>query len=113
LKTEYEKLRPGELKFGEFLTSEAFYEAPFIHVFCSIHAAINVYLPNRKVKPSDLCDIVILAEVLPYCHVVTTDAEMKDICVRAGLQAKYGVEIYSPRLKDVRTLIAKLTNRSI
>jgi hypothetical protein len=111
LKTAYERFCPEEHKFGDFLTSEVLYEAPFIDVYCSIYAAMNVYLPNRKDKASDLDDVAILATVLPYCGVVTTDKEMKDICMRAGLHTKYQVEIFSPRLGDVRGLIARLTAR--
>jgi hypothetical protein len=106
--TEYEILcgQPG--KFREFLTSQVLYEAPFIDVFCSIYAAMNVYLPNRKPKASDLDDVAILATILPYCDVVTTDTKMKDLCMRAGLHMKYQVEIFSPGVHDIRALLTRL-----
>ncbi len=111
LKTEFEGLCREEGRFEKFLTSEALYETPFLDVFCSIYAAMNFYLRNRRPKPGDFDDVAILATVLPYCDIVTTDNEMKDICMRAGLHTKYRVDIYSPRLEDVRALIANLTDR--
>lgn len=92
----------------KFLTSDALFETPFIDVFCSIYAAMRFYLPNRKPRASDLDDVAILATVLPYCDVVTTDKGMKDICIRAGLHTKYGVETYFPQPEDVRALVARI-----
>lgn len=108
LKQRFEELRGQQGGFDEFIWSEALHDVPFIDVFCSLYAAMATGLPERKHRESDFDDVVVLATVIPYCDVVTTDNSMKDLCFRAALPEKYKVELFAPRRSDVELLISRL-----
>lgn len=72
-------------------------DTPFIDIFSSLFAIL--YFKYKKggqsIKRSDLFDIKILATVLPYCSIVTTDKSMKEILVnRLHFDDKYKAMIF-------------------
>ena len=78
-------------------------DIPFIDIFSSLVAVL--YLKYKKggqnVKESDLFDISVLATVLPYCSIVTTDKSMKEILVRTlHFDDKYKAKIFSATKTD-------------
>lgn len=79
-------------------------ECPFINIYGSIWAAIgDCYIRGRDIENigSDYYDTAILATVLPYCDIITTDNFMKAILVkRFGFDNKYGCKIFSANKKD-------------
>ena len=101
-------LNPGG-RYWEFFTSPYFETVPFWDIYTSIQAGLFFYKPNRRPKPSDHFDMAALATALPYVDIVTTDAIMKEMLGRLGLDQKYKVEVYSSRLEDVEALFERLS----
>jgi hypothetical protein len=60
--------------------------------------------PERASRESDRVDFEALAITLPRCRFVTCDAFMADVVRRAGLDRRFGCELYSGRRRDVRAL---------
>jgi len=85
----------------DFFNSGELLNAPFIDVFCSINTVIVQNYTNREPKGGDLRDAAILATVLPYCDVVTTDRFMKYILVNhPSFDNKYKCKIFSASKAD-------------
>jgi hypothetical protein len=71
--------------------------------------------PERASHDSDRVDFEALAIALPRCRLITCDAFMADVVRRAGLDRRFGCEIYSGRRRDVLALrdrLAELSGRS-
>jgi len=86
---------PNEIGIGsDFWESNQIMRIPWVNVFSSIWAGILVHEPHRAPKPGDMSDVGILATVMPYCDIVTTDKNMKAILVRLGLDENYDVEVF-------------------
>jgi hypothetical protein len=85
-----------------FLESEKLLNIPFVDINGSIWAAIGEYYrQRRKVQGGDLYDAPILATVLPYCDIITTDRFMKQILVdRLHFDKKYKCKIFSASKTD-------------
>lgn len=86
---------------AKFLKSEELLNIPYIDICSSINAAIAKYYSKRRCRGSDLYDVAILATVLPYCDVVTTDSFMREIIVNIlHFDDKYKAKIFSARKID-------------
>ena len=83
---------------------------PFIDIYCSLWASTYIHEPERKPQPGDSLDIVALACAIPYCQIITTDNNMKNIAKRLKFEEKYGIEIYSPANEDLDALTASLSS---
>jgi len=85
-----------------FLESEELLNIPFVDIYGSIWAAIGEYYrQRRKVQRGDLYDAPILAAVLPYCDIITTDRFMQGILVnRLHFDEKYKCKIFSAGKTD-------------
>jgi len=101
---QLEKIGISPQNLAVFLKSNKLLNTPFIDIFCSIDAVIaqnHRGSRGRAPKGSDLRDAVIMATVLPYSNVVTTDRFMKEILVnRLCFDKKYECEIFSASKKD-------------
>jgi hypothetical protein len=87
--------------FIDFLKSDELLDSAFIDIHSSIRTAAAMYFPKRKQLGSDLRDPVILAVVMPYSDVVTTDRFMKELLVaRLNLDEKYDCAIFSANKRD-------------
>jgi len=87
--------------FMDFLKSDELLNSASIDIHSSIRRAAAVNFPNRGQRGSDLYDPVILATVMPYCDIVTTDKFMKHISLTLlGLDKKYKCEVFSPSNED-------------
>jgi hypothetical protein len=92
---------PDYVTATKFLKSEELLNSPYIDICSSINATIAKYYSNRRCKGSDLYDVAILATVLPYCDVVTTDSFMKEIIVKIlHFDEKYKSKIFSATKQD-------------
>jgi len=86
---------------SDFFQSDELLNSPFIDIHSSIRTAAAKYFPKRRQRGSDLRDPVILASVLPYSDVVTTDRFMKHLAVAClGLEKKYKCRIFSSSKED-------------
>ena len=104
LRTRWERLRAIGIITGDnlnFLKSDALLNIPFIDIFCSVATALIKYYPRRKPQRGDFHDWAILATVLPYCDIVTTDSFMKEIIVNIlHFDDKYKAKIFSATKAD-------------
>lgn len=96
------------LLFAFINNPESVDSVPFINIFCSLWASTIYHEQTRKYEPGDLLDIVALACAIPYCQIVTTDTNMKNMVERLNLDKEYGVSIYSPTSKDLIRLEKEL-----
>jgi hypothetical protein len=102
----------GIKKFTFFDSSELF-STPFIDIFCSINEAQTYYYFKRTPRNSDPRDTAILATVVPYCDIVTTDSFMKEVLVKTPhFDEKYNCKIFSGSAKDQQTLQQLITEIS-
>jgi len=86
---------------ADFFVSDELLSMPFIDIFCSINAVIVQDYKNRLPRGSDYRDTAIMATVLPYSDVVTTDKFIKYILVeRLCFDKKYKCEIFSASKED-------------
>lgn len=87
--------------FMDFFKSDELLNSAFIDIHSSIRTAAAMYFPERKQRGSDLYDPVILAAVMPYSDVVTTDRFMKGLLVaRLNFNEKYDCAIFSATTRD-------------
>jgi len=87
--------------FIDFLKSNELLNSAFIDIHSSIRTAAAMYFPERKQLGSDLRDPVILAVVMPYSDVVTTDRFMKELLVaRLNFDEKYDCVIFSANKRE-------------
>jgi len=96
-----EKIGISLQNLADFFHSDELLNTPYIEICCSINAVIVQNYQERTPQGSDLADAAIMATVLPYSDVVTTDKFMKDILVnRLRFDQKYKCEILSETDKD-------------
>jgi hypothetical protein len=91
-----------EANIMSFAESKELFDSPFGDINASIWAAIGeCYRQGRKVQKGDFYDVPILATVLPYCDIVTTDSFMKEIIVKIlHFDDKYKAMIFSATKED-------------
>jgi hypothetical protein len=73
--------------------------------------ALGRYFPQRKPRASDEVDLDALALALPRCRLIACDAFMADIVHRAGLDVRFGCELFGGRRPDVLRLRDRLIER--
>lgn len=66
------------------------------------------HFPERHTRASDELDLRALAIALPRCRLVTCDAFMADVIRRAGLDRRFGCELFAGRRDDVLRLAERL-----
>ncbi|HEX5955732.1 MAG TPA: hypothetical protein VFY37_07335 [Solirubrobacterales bacterium] len=60
--------------------------------------------PERIARASDEVDFAALSIALPRCELVACDAFMADVIRRAGLDRRFGSEVFGGRRRDVLAL---------
>ncbi len=91
-------------EFFHFFSSQEFRDIPFVHIYCSLHAAMATQ--EAKPRPSDLEDVLIASTVIPYCNVFATDGHVKDLVQKLKLDDRYNVKVFGARKADVLNLTA-------
>ncbi len=95
-----------------FAESDKLLNSPFIDINGSIWAVIGQCFINqgRELDKGDFYDVPILASVLPYCDIVTTDSFMKEILVnKLHFDKNYNCKILSPSETDRQTFYNLIT----
>jgi hypothetical protein len=87
-----------------FLRSKQVVSAPFVDIYSSLRGGMAVWDRERKLKGSDLNDVLIAATVLPYCDVFATDGHMKQLILALKLDRRYGARVFGSRKADVLSL---------
>jgi hypothetical protein len=70
---------------------------------------LDSQFPERRRRSSDRIDLRALAIALPRCRLVTCDAFMADVVRRAGLDRRFGCEVYGGKRGDVMRLRDRLS----
>jgi len=89
-----------------FLDSPWPAHVPYVDLYCTLaRAAALETSAGRPDQTSDEADRCIVAALLPYCGLVTTDRFVKHL-VTTGLRldARYGCQVFSGRVEDVKLL---------
>ena len=73
--------------------------------------ALARYFPQRTPRASDASDLDALAVALPRCRLIACDAFMADVVHRAGLDVRFGCELFGGRRPDVLRLRDRLIDR--
>src|SRR5919197_1171619 len=73
--------------------------------------ALARYFPQRRPRASDEVDLDALALALPRCRLIACDAFMADVVHRAGLDVRFGCELFGGRRPDVLRLCDRLIER--
>ncbi len=88
--------------------SRELFNISYVDIYGSIWAAIARAYQGGEPSKGDFYDVPILASVLPYCSVVTTDKSMKEMLVKIlHFDDKYGARIFSATRQD-RLALQKL-----
>lgn len=82
--------------------------APERNVERRLRRFASEHFPERVRRPSDEVDLRALAIALPRCRLVACDAFMADVIRRAGLDRRFGCEVYGGRRHDVLALAKRL-----
>jgi hypothetical protein len=70
------------------------------------------HFPQRIGRPSDEVDLRTLAIALPRCRLIACDAFMADVIRRAGLDRRFGCDVFGGRRHDVLALRDRLATLS-
>jgi hypothetical protein len=73
--------------------------------------ALTRYFPQRAPRASDAVDLDALAVALPRCRLIACDTFMADVVHRAGLDVRFGCELFGGRRPDVLRLRDRLIDR--
>jgi hypothetical protein len=95
-----------ELSAGQRLPDEP--GAVELNVERRLRRFADEHFPERRSQASDELDLHALAIALPRCRLVTCDAFMADVVRRAGLDRRFGCEVFSGRRGDVLRLAERL-----
>ncbi len=107
------KVRKEEVpRLFSFLNHKSIDHVAFINIFCCLWASTIFHEQTRKYKPGDILDIAPLACTIPYCQIVTTDKNMKNIIGRLHHDKKYGISVYAPTASGLDTLAKALSDLS-
>lgn len=92
-------------KMIEFLSSEEFYQTPYVYIWAYLYAALNqkVRMSNRKAKEGDFYDIRAISYYLPYCDVMLIDNEFRGILEErdAPVLKKFNTVVISGKTLDI------------
>jgi hypothetical protein len=66
------------------------------------------HFPERVGRASDEVDFEALSIALPRCQLITCDAFMADVIRRAGLERRFGCEVFGGKRRDVLALRERL-----
>ncbi len=94
----------GNEELTAFLRSKHMLGVPFVDIYSSLRAGMAVWGEGRKLRGSDLNDVLIAATVLPYCDVFATDGHVKQLILALKLDKRYEVTVFGSRKADVLAL---------
>lgn len=91
----------------KFYLSNEYRQIPNIEIFSRLYAALLTD-PIRKIHLGDYMDIKQASIALPYCDYIITDGNQKDRIIKARLETKYNVKVFS--LKETGNFIKELNH---
>jgi hypothetical protein len=94
----------GRELLAEFLTTDLATAVVSMDLFTQLCASLLVHDNHRPIQTGDVTDMKILSNLLPYCHVLTTDKFMKEKARVLKLPERFGVSIFAGTVEDVTAL---------
>jgi hypothetical protein len=91
-------------KFWDFVGADHYRAIPVVDLYANLIA--DILTGKGAVDDGDSMDFNHVASALPYCHFALMDRKMCNRVSRLGLDAKYGVRVFS--MVDVDVLAAQL-----
>ncbi len=101
---------PGGLeKYNTFLGTDLATSVTALDLFSQLCASLLVRYNDRAVQTGDVTDMKILSNLLPYCHVMTTDKFMKELVRILKFEERFGTRVFSGTAEDIAALTEYLT----
>lgn len=89
-----------------FFSSPQLLNCPYIHIWASLMAADIFFYPDKRPASSLFMDFEIMASVLPYADILTTDKYISQLIHNARLSNRFSAHIFSVRERGA--LVAQL-----
>jgi hypothetical protein len=74
-------------------------------LFTQLSASLLIRYNALEVLTSDMTDMKILSNLLPYCHVMTTDKFMQELVRVLKFEERFGVRVFSGQTADIAELL--------
>jgi len=101
---------PGGLeKYNTFLGTDLATSVTALDLFSQLCASLLVRYNDRAVQTGDVTDMKILSNLLPYCHVMTTDKFMKELVRILKFEERFGTRVCSWTAEENAALTEYLT----
>jgi hypothetical protein len=101
---------PGGLEtYKAFLATDLATSVTALDLFSQLCASLLVRYNDREVQTGDVTDMKILSNLLPYCHVMTTDKFMKELVRVLKFDERFGTRVFSGTPDDIAALTEYLT----
>jgi hypothetical protein len=101
---------PGGLEqYKAFLATDLATSVPALDLFSQLCASLLIRYNDREVQSGDVTDMKILSNLLPYCHVMTTDKFMKELVRILKFDERFGTRVFSGTADDIAALTVHLT----
>jgi len=94
----------GFQRYAAFLATDLASSVTFLDIFGRLYASLLVNHNHRPIQTGDATDVQILSNLLPYCHVVTTDKFMKEVVRALKLDERFGSQVFSGTVEDIGLL---------
>ena len=101
---------PGWLEqYKAFLATDLATSVTALDLFSQLCASLLIRYNDREVQSGDVTDMKILSNLLPYCHVMTTDKFMKELVRILKFDERFGTRVFSGTAADIAALTAHVT----
>src|SRR5262249_21310599 len=71
-------------------------------------ASLLVHHNHRPIQTGDVTDMKILSNLMPYCHVMTTDKFMKEMARALKLPERFGASLFAGTTDDIVALTSHI-----
>jgi hypothetical protein len=99
----------GSELYHSFLSTNLASRVSTCDIFTQLCSSLLTHYNTREVQRGDMTDMQMLSNLLPYCHVMTTDKFMKQIVRNLGLDDRFAVRVFSGTVDDLASLAGHLT----
>lgn len=100
----FNEISDGVERYRGFRASDLASTVVSMDLFSRLCASLLIRYNARKVRTGDITDMKILSNLLPYCHVMTTDKFMKELVRLLKFDERFGVRVLSGQADDVAAL---------
>jgi hypothetical protein len=102
---------PGWLEqYKALLATDLATSVTALDLFSQLCASLLIRYNDRRVQSGDVTDMKIISNLLPYCHVMTTDKFMKELVRILKFDERFGARVFSGTADDIAALNGHLTH---